>query len=138
MSSRKWVYLAAVILAAAALWRLGADHGDGARAAQRAFERRVSGVTLTVPGRVERTVDDDTRPPRHQRFIIRTTRGQTLLVAHNLELAPRVPLKAGDRVTVRGEYEWNAEGGVLHNTHRAPRGGSSGWIRLEPTERLYR
>jgi len=138
MNSRKWIYLAAVMLAAAALWRLGADHPDGAGAAQRAFDHQVSGVVITVPGRVERILDDDVRPPRHQRFIIRSTRGQTLLVAHNLELAPRVPLKLGDRVTVRGEYEWNAEGGVLHNTHRAPRGGSSGWIRLERTKRAYR
>lgn len=128
----------AIILAAAALWRFSAGRSDGARAAQRAYECRTSGVVLTVPGEVERTLEDDQRPPRHQRFIIRTATGQTLLVSHNVDLAPRVPVRTGDRVTVRGEYEWNSKGGLLHNTHSRPRGGGLGWIRLERTGRLYR
>jgi len=83
---------------------------------------------LTVPGAVERILADDAHPPRHQRFLLRPARGQTLLIAHNLEIARRVPIQVGDQVTVRGEYEWNEEGGLLHNTHFRGR-GPCGWIR---------
>jgi hypothetical protein len=38
-----------------------------------------------------------------------------------------VPFKRGDRVAFRGEYVWNAQGGVVHWTHRDPKGGG-GWI----------
>jgi len=44
-------------------------------------------------------------------------------------LAPRVPLRAGGAVTVRGEYEWNERGSVLHWTHHDPDGRHDpGWI----------
>jgi len=97
----------------------------------------VSGIVLTVRGRVTRILADDSSPPRHQRFIIRTARGQTLLVAHNIDLARRAPVRPGDRVIVRGKYEWNDQGGLLHETHFLPR-GPSGWIRLARTGRTYR
>jgi hypothetical protein len=135
---RRWAYAALVVVAAVAVWRFSADRGDGAHAAQRAFEGHVSGVTLTVRGEVVQRVEDDTAPPRHQRFTIRTSLGQSILVAHNTDLAPRVPLRPRDMVTVRGVYEWNEAGGVLHNTHAGRRGASSGWIHLERTGRTYR
>ena len=137
MKSRRWIYLI-LILAAAGLWALRANRADGARAAERAFKHHVSGLMLAVPGVVGRILDDDPQPPRHQRFVIRTARGQTLLVAHNLELAPRAQVRVGDEVVVRGEYEWNDEGGLLHDTHSRARGGPSGWIRVRRSGRVYR
>ncbi len=107
------------------------DAGAGSEAVERAFRERVSGVWVEVEGTVERTLADDREGSRHQRFILRLASGQTLLVAHNIDLAERVPLREGDRVAVRGEYEWNERGGVLHWTHRDPRGRRrGGWVRL--------
>ncbi len=69
---------------------------------------------------VVRLLPDDNDGNRHQRFIARTTSGQTLLIAHNIDLAQRVPVAPGDEVRVRGVYEWNERGGVIHWTHHDP------------------
>jgi hypothetical protein len=72
---------------------------------------------------------DDGDGTRHQRFIIDVGDRQTLLVAHNINVADRVPLGMGDRVRVRGLYEWNDLGGLLHWTHHDPlEDGEGGWI----------
>ncbi len=101
-----------------------------------AFEARRSGLEVEAAGVVTRRLPDDVEGARHQRFILRVGR-QTVLVAHNLDLAPRIPLSEGDTVQVRGEYEWNPQGGVIHWTHRDPAGRHPpGWIRLHGE--LYR
>jgi len=69
---------------------------------------------------------DDDDGSRHQRFIIDIGDHQTLLIAHNIELADRVPLGMGDRVRVRGLYEWNDLGGLVHWTHDDPLGEEDG------------
>ena len=93
---------------------------DGVR---EAFEQQARGRMLQAAGRVERILADDRDESPHQRFIIATDSGVTVLVAHNLDLAPRLNgLARGDQVTVYGEYEWNPQGGVLHWTHDDPQG----------------
>jgi len=86
-------------------------------------------VWVVGKGIVERLLRDDTKSPRHQRFIVRTDEHLTLLFAHNIDVAPRVPFKRGDTIAFRGQYVWNAQGGVVHWTHRN-RGDrkSGGWI----------
>ena len=80
--------------------------------------------------------DDDSDSP-HQRFVIDTGDRQTLLIAHNLELAARVPIGMGDRVAVRGLYEWNDLGGLVHWTHDDPLGDEDGgWVRYR--RKFYR
>ncbi len=85
---------------------------------------------------VLRVLSDDREASRHERFIVRVDGGVTVLVAHNIDLAPRVPVAAGDSVVLSGEYEWNPKGGVVHWTHHDPDGRHpGGWIRHEG--RLY-
>ncbi len=98
-----------------------------------AFETRSSDVPVTGSGEVLRILADDVNGDRHQRFILRLDSGQTLLVAHNIDLAPRLPgLNAGDVVEFSGEYVWNDQGGVIHWTHKDPRGQhQAGWLKLK-------
>jgi len=96
-----------------------------------AYERRQSDISVQDEGLVTRILADDLDGSRHQRFILRLDSGQTVLVAHNIDLAPRIDgLNIGDTVAFHGEYEWNARGGVIHWTHRDPGGRhSDGWLR---------
>jgi hypothetical protein len=95
-----------------------------------AFQSRRSNIEVVTGGRVTRVLADDREGAQHQRFLVRIAGSVTVLVAHNLDLAPRVPLAAGDSVELRGEYEWNQLGGVVHWTHRDPGGRhEAGWIR---------
>jgi hypothetical protein len=81
---------------------------------------------------VIRVLADDREGNRHQRFLVRVDGGLTVLVAHNLALAPRVPLRVGDTVAIRGEYDWTPKGGVLHWTHDDPEGRHpAGYVELE-------
>ena len=95
-----------------------------------AFEARLSDQMMVVEGQVTKVLADDNHGSRHQRFIVRVPSGRTVLIAHNIDLAPRVKgLREGDSVRMYGEYEWNERGGVLHWTHHAPRGDhADGWI----------
>jgi hypothetical protein len=99
-------------------------------ALQTAFERRLSNVQVEGHGVVEKMLADDNAGSRHQRFVLRLPHGQTLLVAHNIDLAPRIDsLRVGDEVRFAGEYEWNDKGGVLHWTHHDPQGRhAGGWL----------
>jgi hypothetical protein len=97
----------------------------------RAFTGQTSGIQVEGAGEVTRILADDHDGSRHQRFIIRLASTQTLLVAHNIDLAPRIAaLKVGDKVLFNGEYEWNSQGGIIHWTHRDPNGSHvGGWIK---------
>lgn len=107
-----------------------ASRDDGSL--QAAFERRQSNVLVESAGEVSRVLVDDTDGSRHQRIILRLPSGQTLLIAHNIDLAPRVEgLRPGDRVAFYGEYAWNPQGGVVHWTHRDPSGQHvAGWLEV--------
>jgi hypothetical protein len=82
-------------------------------------------------GTVIRIFPDDVSGGRHQRFLLRLPSGRTLLVAHNIDIAPRVePLHEGDVVEYLGEFAWNPKGGVVHWTHHDPSGRHpAGWLR---------
>lgn len=102
-------------------------------AIDRAFAEMAEDVPVEGEGEVVKLLRDDMRGSWHQRFIIRIPSGLTLLVAHNIDVGRRVPLRGpGDRVRFRGDYEWNDKGGVVHWTHHDPGGRHrGGWIEFE-------
>lgn len=96
---------------------------------ERAIAARASGEWVTTDGVVEKPLPDDADGDRHQRFLLKLPSRRVVLVAHNIDVAKRVPAAAGDAVTVRGRFEWNDRGGVVHWTHRDSSGRrAGGWI----------
>lgn len=103
----------------------------GNAAVERAFAEHRSGIEVTAQGTVTRILTDDKGPSgTHQRFVIRLSGlSQTVLVDNNVDIGKRVALAPGDEVVVRGEYVWNAEGGLIHFTHHDPaHTHEDGWI----------
>lgn len=98
---------------------------------KQAYQNHQSDLQIQGSGTVSRVLPDDNKGSRHQKFILRLDSRQTLLVAHNIDLAPRIPnLKVGDVVQFYGEYEWNDKGGVIHWTHRDPGNRHAhGWLK---------
>lgn len=96
-----------------------------------AWQGRRSKVQVNGSAVVSRILPDDNEGIRHQKFILRLSNGNTLLIAHNIDLAPRIGgLREGDMVEFYGVYEWNEKGGVVHWTHHDPRGRHvGGWLR---------
>ena len=108
----------------------GAAAGDDGQLG-RAFKNRTSDVQAEGEGVVTRILADDLSGSRHQRFIVSLASGQTVLIAHNIDIAPRIDgLKTGDSVRFYGEYVWNEKGGMVHWTHHDPEGRHvAGWLK---------
>ena len=101
------------------------------------YGKNSTGSWIEDSGFVTRLVADDNDGSRHQRFILRLAARQTVLIAHNIDLAERVPVAIGDRVRFRGVYEWNDLGGLVHWTHADPMGiEDGGWVRYR--RKVYR
>ena len=104
----------------------------GDNAVQQAYAARRSGLWLEISGRVNRVLRDDNEGSRHQKFILELDDGHTVMVAHNIDLAERIPVRRGSALAVRGKYEWNDRGGIIHWTHHDPDGRvQGGWIMLD-------
>ncbi len=111
--------------------------GESTDPLRAAITQGLEDVWLTTTARVSKVLPDDNDGSRHQRFIIaiepeaRSPHGMqdTVMIAHNIDLAPRAPIQVGDTVTIRGEYIYKDNGGVIHWTHHDPRGRKQGgWI----------
>lgn len=98
---------------------------------KQAFAQKQSHVWLQGSGVVKKLLSDDNKGARHQRFLVSISPEQTLLFAHNIDLAPRVAvLNVGDQVQFKGEYIYNPKGGIMHWTHHDPQGRQGGWIKV--------
>lgn len=100
-----------------------------------AFKRRAVDTWVQGCGRVHKVLTDDNEGSRHQRFLLEIkggvfTRPFTILVAHNIDLARRVPVREWNKVCFKGEYKWTDKGGTLHWTHHDPANWhDGGWIK---------
>ncbi len=96
-----------------------------------AYENKISDIQVHGTGKVTKLLSDDTDGSRHQRFILKLNSEQTLLIAHNIDIAPRIEnLSQNDTVEFYGEYVWNSEGGIIHWTHHDPNGQhEDGWLK---------
>ena len=56
----------------------------------RAFASGTSDIQVEGEGTVIRVLADDLDGSRHQRFIVQLASGQTLLITHNIDIAPRI------------------------------------------------
>lgn len=108
---------------------------DGSAQLQDAYQNNQSNLQIQGAGQVIRVLPDDNKGSRHQRFLVKLSTGQTILIAHNIDLAQRIDdLQEGDTVEFYGEYEWNDKGGVVHWTHHDPSGQhTDGWLKHSST-----
>ncbi|MEB3197042.1 MAG: DUF3465 domain-containing protein [Candidatus Sericytochromatia bacterium] len=79
-------------------------------------------------GTVTKLLPDDNLGNRHQHFLV-SVQGRYIKVAHNLELAPKVPVAVGEPVEVKCEYIRSNPYDVAHWTHYDPKGGEGGYIK---------
>ena len=104
---------------------------DGTAKIAQAFQNRKSNIQVQSKGRVVAVLKDDNDGSRHQKFIVELPNTMTVLVAHNIDLAPRIErLQKGDTVGFNGEYEYSEKGGVIHWTHHDPQQRhEGGWLK---------
>lgn len=96
-----------------------------------AYDEKRSDIQVTGTGEIVKLLPDDTVGSRHQKMIVKVGPNQTILISHNISLAPRADVKQGDTISFHGEYEWNEKGGVVHWTHHDPhKKHPDGWLEV--------
>jgi hypothetical protein len=110
---------------------------DGAVCA--AYTAGRSHVEVVADGTVTRVLGvAPGRTSPHEGFLLRLGSGCDAIVRVevNTDFTGTIPLAQGDRVVVKGEYEYYSLGGVIHWTHRDPRGRHEGGF-IEAGGRTY-
>ena len=99
----------------------------------KAYADKKSDIQVRGSGSVIKVLKDDTKGHKHQKFILRLETGISILIAHNIDLAPRIKgIKKGDIIEFYGEYEYNNKGGVVHWTHHDPNHRhKDGWLKYK-------
>jgi hypothetical protein len=94
-----------------------------------AYSAGRSHVEVVADGTVTRVFGVQSgRVSPHEGFLMHLASGCDLVVRveANTDFTGAFPLARGDRPTVKGEYEYYPLGGVIHWTHRDPRGRHEG------------
>ena len=106
---------------------------DDQQKIMQAYQQQLSNIQVQSTGEVKAILADDNDGSRHQKMILKLENGLTVLVAHNIDLAPRVEgLRKGEIVEFYGEYEYSPKGGVIHWTHHDPQGKHvDGWLKYQ-------
>jgi hypothetical protein len=110
-----------------------AQRRDDSELIQQLFRTTLSDRIVEAEGVVVHVLPLDDEGDRHQVFLLELANGITLKIAHNIDLAPALPnLRKGATVRFHGEYEYNEKGGVVHWTHRDPKGRHEhGWLEFD-------
>ena len=98
-----------------------------------AFQTKQSERQVQGCGTIIKALPDDNDGSRHQKILIEltdVTPKQTLLLVHNIDLAPRVAdVAKGTSISFYGEYIYSDKGGLVHWTHHDPAARhQGGWI----------
>lgn len=106
---------------------------DDQQKIMQAYQQQLSNIQVQSKGEVKAILADDNDGSRHQKMILKMENGLTVLVAHNIDLAPRVEgLRKGEIVEFYGEYEYSPKGGVIHWTHHDPQAKHvDGWLKYQ-------
>jgi hypothetical protein len=94
-----------------------------------AYSATRSHVEVVADGTVTRILGTQQgRVSPHEGFLLTLGSGCRLVVRveANTDFTGAIPLAAGQHVVVKGEYEYYPLGGVIHWTHRDPRGRHEG------------
>ena len=99
----------------------------------KAFRAKQSNRQVQGCGTIIKALADDNEGSRHQKILIEldgVSPKQTLLLVHNIDLAPRVAnVSPSTAVSFYGEYVYNDKGGLVHWTHHDPAARhQGGWI----------
>ncbi len=84
---------------------------------KQAFDQHLRDIYLITEGTVAEILPNDTTGIPHQRFIIITPEGDSILVVHNIEKGEPLDIRIGEKLHIEGTYVWNRFGGLIHETH---------------------
>lgn len=123
----KWAVAGVLALA-------GCAHPVSLTQASASCDRGAAHAEVQSSGRVERVLGiRTTRSGAHEGFIVRV-HDRPIRVETNVDITGVIPLRTGDRVTLRGQYE--CDDGVIHWTHHDPSGRHT-WGYIEVHGRRY-
>lgn len=97
--------------------------------------RGASSVAVVASGTVAQLLGTYSSPTgQHEGFTLRS-KAMTIRIEDNVSITGPIPLSKGEPVTLQGQYECND--GVIHWTHRDPRGRHIGGY-IEAGGKIYR
>jgi hypothetical protein len=126
------------LIAAGALDACAAQTPDNAAVCS-AYTSGSSHVEVIADGTVTRVLGmAPGRISPHEGFLFRLASGCSVIVRveANADFTGQIPLAPGQHVLVKGEYEFYPMGGVIHWTHRDPRGRHEGGY-IQTDGRIY-